>query len=411
MRLRLLLSLCVLPIALLGWCASARVQDEYEIEKQPKGGKPPDVLVLFHKGDPQFSPEATMRFGLVLPKLQPKRLTYHPQGLTNNTCLKIDSKEILLGTGPGQWQEREGKLPPGRFGVRSVRVYPAEKVHVTQIVEIIRGTQTGNVDTCRVEYILENKDQAEHSLGLRFLLDTFIGMNDGAPFVVPGEKALIETDKDFDKAEAVPAFAQAMEKLDFTSPGVVAHLNLKAGGGLEPPGRVTFGGWPDDRSNMPGAAGPNTKWSVPVFSMKVNRPTDSAAVLYWAEKKLAPGAKRTLGFTYGLGNFASDKEGKLGLILAGPFQVGGDMTILALVKDPQADQTVSLKLPKELELAKGEETQKVPMPPPGSSSISPVTWTVRTPQDGVVAFTVATSTGASLRQGVRINKKVETGQK
>jgi hypothetical protein len=407
MRPRLLLVLSVLPAAVLACCAPARGQDEYDTK--PKVEKAPDLMVLFHKGDENF-PGATMRFGLVLPKVKPKRLTYDPYGRTSNTCVKIDGKEALLGSAPGKWQEREGKLPKGRLGLRSVWVYPDEKVYVTQIVEIVRGQQTGNVDTCRIEYVLENKDEAEHSVGVRFLLDTFIGTNDGAPFIVPGEKALIDTQKDFKTAATIPAFAQALEKLDFKSPGVVAHLNLKPGGGLEVPGRVTFGAWPNPNTKIPGAAGPMTKWNVPLFSMQVNRPADSAAVLYWPEKKLAAGAKRSVGFAYGLGNFAADKDGQLGLILAGPFQAGADMTILALVKDPQDDQTVSLKLPKELELAKGEPTQKVAMPA-GGGGIAPVTWTVRTPQEGVVAFTVASSTGVSLRQGVRINKKAETGEK
>jgi hypothetical protein len=60
-----------------------------------------------------------------------------------------------------------------------------------------------------------------------------------------------------------------------------------------------------------------------------------------------------------------------------------------------------LKLPEGLELKTGQMEQKVPAG--GAAGVSPVTWTVRTPRTGIQAFTVSTSSGASLRQGVRIN--------
>jgi len=270
----------------------------------------------------------------------------------------------------------------------------------------VRGRQTGKVDTCRVEYLIENKDGREHRIGLRFLLDTFIGTNDGAPFILPGEKSLCDTVKDFKGSDKIPAFAQALEQPDFKKPGAVAHLNLKVGGGVEAPGRVTFGGWPNPETGVRGAEGFMTKWAVPLMSMKQNVgggqvEIDAAATLYWMEKALAPGKSRRVGFTYGLGNFNSDTQGQLGLILAGPFQAGGEMTVLTLVKNPRDDQTVSLKVPAEMELTAGDRKQ--PVPPGGATGIGPVTWTVRTPREGVFALTVETSTGTTLRQGVRIN--------
>jgi hypothetical protein len=370
----------------------------------------PHIRVEFHKGDQNF-PDATMRFGILLPKLpepkmpfKVKQLTYDPFGRTSNTCLKIDGKQVLLGQAPGRWMEREGKLPKGRQGLRSVWTYPDQKVNVTQVVEVVKGEQTGNVDTCRVVYTLENKDDQAHSVGLRFLLDTLIGTNDGAPFVVPGEKTVCDSQMDFKTAAKVPAFAQALERLDFKNPGVVAHLKLNMGPGMEGPSRVSLGAWPDPRSKIPGAAGPGTMWEVPVFSMKVNNPPDSAVVIYWGEKKMAASSKRTMGFTFGLGNFSTDKDGKLGLMLAGPFQAGADMTIVAVAKELVDGQTISLKLPEGVELKAGDLEQKVPTG--GAAGLGPVTWTVRTPKTGIFALTVATSGGASIRQGVRINPSV-----
>src|SRR5438132_9670049 len=104
-----------------------------------------------------------------------------------------------------------------------------KKVAVTQIVEVGKGRQTFAVDTCRIVYTIENKDSEAHRVGLRFLLDTFIGTNDGAPFIIPGDSELCQTMKEFSGAK-IPDFVQALESLDFKKPGVIAHLQLKMGG-------------------------------------------------------------------------------------------------------------------------------------------------------------------------------------
>ena len=37
----------------------------------------------------------------------PKRLIFDDWGRTNNTCLRLDNEERLIGAAPGRWQERE----------------------------------------------------------------------------------------------------------------------------------------------------------------------------------------------------------------------------------------------------------------------------------------------------------------
>ena len=48
------------------------------------------------------------------------------------------------------------------------------------------GEQSRRLDTCLVRYVIENTDVRSHRVGLRFMLDTFIGANDGVPFTIPG---------------------------------------------------------------------------------------------------------------------------------------------------------------------------------------------------------------------------------
>ena len=367
----------------------------------------PRIVLRFHN-KPDDIKAATMRFGILLPG-GIKKLTFDPLGRTSTVCVKIDGQERLPGFPPGQWQEQEGKLGLNargtpRVGARSIWFYPNEQVSVTQTVEVVRGEQTFDVDTCRVLYTIENRDQQAHQVGLRFLLDTFIGTNDGAPFIIPGDKLLCETSKVFTGTDRVPEFVQALESMDFLNPGVIAHLKLKMGGKVEPPSGASFGAWPQP-GKVPGALGIQTPWKVPVASIRTTK--DSAAVLYWDERMMQPNEKRTLGFTYGLGNFSSNAAGDLGVTLAGTFQAGSNITVLALVKNPAIAQTLTLRLTDGLERVGGAETQVVTFPVPNSVRVAPVTWQVRAVRPGTFAVGLASSSGSFHYQGVQINKSVE----
>ena len=60
--------------------------------------------------------------------------------------------------------------------------------------------------------VLENKDKAQHTVGIRVMIDTLIGANDGVPFLVPGLSGLVKDKRDFATPREVPDFIQALEK-------------------------------------------------------------------------------------------------------------------------------------------------------------------------------------------------------
>jgi hypothetical protein len=422
-------------------------------------------LMLGTRGDPNRL-EAdrnvgsdSLRFGITLPKegvLQPNaqlnpqgkvRLTYHFEGASNNTCIKIDGQEFLLGSPPpygardGKWLTVDEPLgsaqdgPPDkpkrkRIGRKSVCLFQDSKIQVTQVVEVIPDDQAADVEydgkkqemrplnKVLVRYVLENKDDKEHSVGLRFLLDTFIGTNDGVPFTIPGVAGLVDTEMEFDqsKGQKIPDFIQALERPDIADPGIVAHLALRLPG-LETPERVTLGAWPQRNlkenpktRNLPGIGNCNdhlTRWDVPLVNMQLTidpegKPApDSAVVMYWNEKMLKPKEERTLGFAYGLGDFEGG-GGKIGLSVGGSFAVGKTFTVTALINDPKEGQTATIKLPAGFKLVSGEGTQKVPAVPAGAkSNNSPVTWEIRATRKGRRRITV-TSGGASQSKTVNI---------
>jgi hypothetical protein len=374
--------------------------------------------------------EPSMRFGLVMLKEEdprhagrPKRLTFEVKGLTNNAVVRLDGKEWLFGerpfrplTGPrlredwpGRWLNQNLPRPssPGD-GRSSVWIYDDQKVQVTQTVEIVPGAQSGLLDTCLVRYRLDNKDRRPHKVGLRFLLDTYIGGNDGVPFLIPGSQELCSTSRTFDRPQDVPDFIQACEQEDLASPGTVAQIQLKVAG-LEPPDRVTLGAWPNPElaSKDERCMQEKTLWEVPVFPIHTLNPADSAVTIYWNDKPLQPGASREVGFAYGLGLVAgSEGGGKLALTVGGSFTPGGEFTVTAYVSNPAPGQTVKLTLPEGFELIDGRAEQGVPpLPPNAESRNSPVTWKVRAgPKEGT--FTLKVQSGTAVQtQPLRIRVK------
>src|SRR5262249_8610896 len=127
-----------------------------------------------------------------------------------------------------------------------------EQIVATQIVEITPGEPvevTPHVfkrllDTCVVRYKIENRDARPHKVGLRILIDTFIGENDGVPFVIPGSPGLVSTSLEM-RGNEVPDFIQAQENPSLTDPGTIAQMKLRLGGRIEAPGRVVLTRLPD----------------------------------------------------------------------------------------------------------------------------------------------------------------------
>jgi hypothetical protein len=376
----------------------------------------------------------SMRFGLGMPDPADKKkfktkLIYDEHGRTCNVCVRIDSKfEYLWGVEDGAWrgpvyeplgfdQERKNKL----IGAKATWARTSPAVSITQIVEIVPGGLSADgsrrlLDTCLVRYDIVNEDSTSgHSVGLRFMLDTYIGNNDAVPFTIAGSPELCNTMKEFNTPASVPDFVSALEHQDVQNPGTVAHLSLKYGGILEPPSRVTLGAWPasslkDDRGvRLPNANIQNTKWEVPVRPMAEaksaqNPDGDSAVVLYWEDKMIAPKATRTVGFAYGLGQVSGDKgQGTLGIIAGGDLVKGKEFSLIAYVKNPAPGINVTLSLPPGLQLVGGELKQAVPALPAGAASpYSPVTWRVKANRDGVQPVKVTLDGGLSLRHRLAI---------
>jgi hypothetical protein len=310
--------------------------------------------------------ERTKRFGFVLLKDRdpdnpdkPKRLTFEPKGTTNNTCLKVDGDELLFGNpGYGQWVKKEVKRGNGRTGWDSTWKATRDSIVVTQSVDLVPGDQSRLLDTVLVRYTVENQSKLPHKVGLRVMLDTFIGANDGVAFTVPGSEGkpdrLVDTMEVFDQKD-IPDFIQALERPNLSDPGTVAHLGLKLPKPYEPLDQMVICRWP--------ANGKDYKWpKEPEYeSMRSNADKpDSCVFLFWAYDTMEPEQKRQLAFTYGLNTISGvgGGDGKIALTSGGSTRPGGVFTVTAYVKDAQDGQVVSLKLQDGFEFARGHTADK-----------------------------------------------------
>ena len=333
---------------------------------------------------------------------KPKRLTREANGITNNTCFRIDGNDYLFGQEiPGvRWGRNSSNKAIKGLKIddrawQSVIEHEPSKVRITQTVELIRGEQSGLYDTVFVKYVVRNNDALPHNVGLRFLLDTLIGANDGTPFSIPPtdlqSAKLVDGMEIFEKG-GIPDFVRALEtdNLEDTN-ATVAELNLKLQG-YEPLSRLVICRWPDNSEIR-------WDWTYrPVDDVKDNK--DSCVAMYWADRPMRAGEERLLGFTYGLGAIWGEGQGgsvsgggggtggKLRLMTAGSNKIGRTFTATAYVKGEMlVGQRVSLRLPPGLELVPGQKLDQ-DVPRMGTQGYSQVSWRVRSTQPG--RFKIAT---------------------
>src|SRR5438552_7122357 len=200
MRLKQLPQALIVVVALLCAPTDARLNAQ---EKQPR-------IQYKISGDGQIGLTAIDPLG------NRKSLTFDEEGQTNSTVLKIDGKDVEFGMAEGgKWDVEQAPLGKGKDGKTRrghKSVWTHEKITITQIVEIV-PSRGGELDACVISYVMENKDNQPHKVGIRAMIDTQIGDNDGNPFAIPGKKETITTSADF-KGKDVPELVAAFENDD-----------------------------------------------------------------------------------------------------------------------------------------------------------------------------------------------------
>jgi hypothetical protein len=383
--------------------------DDQDVDRRPH------VKIVFDEG--KLGKDYTDSMNFAVHKIDPKdksapsvKLNWYENGFGNSIVAQIDGKDAVFGDAglSGKWYSDKDKktdftragLPAGKYGGKT-RTYEFQKegIHISQTVtiepgdtvQVAPGEYKRQLTTCLIRYKIYNADLVAHRVGLRVLMDTCIGSNDGVPFTLPGVDELVTTSKDF-RTPNVPDFVQVLERPDLKDPGTVLQLNLRVSEKIEAPERFTLTRYPGREGKV------HNKWDIPVRDMG----DDSCVVIYWEPRELKKGASREVGFTYGLGSLAIDK-GKLAITLGGSTYVDGELTVVALVSDRNA-RWATLELPPGMKLLDGQQTKR-PVPPVRDDRPSPVTWKIRSTSTGRQNIAVTTDTGLAASRRVTIMAK------
>lgn len=353
------------------------------------------------------------RFGIVLTgKKDPKtganqtRLTFKENGDSNNTRIRIDNADYLYGQ-KGISRVVEDKEPSSPRVWKTSCDYTleaaksgsaAEIVRVSQMVQVVPGGDGSALDTVLVRYTVENRGKKKHKVGLRMMLDTFIGGEDGVPFVIPGAPGFVTSQLELPQKE-IPDYIQALERPDLEKPGVVALLGLK-GFALpdctpEPLYKLMMG---ENLNNSETGYDVDVKDLAPREKKGRVGFTDSLVFLYWNERDTGPGETRDFVFSYGLSEISkptSSSGGNLSLSYGGNLFAKRSFAITALVKNASKGEQIKLEVPEGATISSSETATRKIGEVDKATLMSQVTWNVTVGKPGDFVFKVSTDKNSS----------------
>lgn len=247
----------------------------------------------------------------------------HPNGAfadshgTSYTTIKIGEKNFRFGS-----LENLSVKSSSPDEVIVEGKIPGMDIFVQQVFQ----KSTGRVNVFKLGYRIFNKSKTEIEGGVRILLDTWAGDNDGVPFAIPGvtgkEQSIYEEEISFSSS-----VSPIWETVDVNQRGTVFIRNTMIGSGLTPPDTIIFSSWP-------GAY--ESEWDY--FPERGRSVTgDSAILSYWNPKKIKPGASFSISTEYSY----VKKENKLSLELLDSEK---GTALLSIDKQPSSASKVSYKL-------------------------------------------------------------------
>ena len=363
-------------------------------------------------------PEEAGRFGVETTGGDPRNpadddlpLIYgRPLPWTSYTTVQVDGVDWVFG---GKTTRRAGRK--GRYGdvaspvqVQDGRIvcsYRLGDLKVTQQLSFVKSPTTRYLDTARIHYIVENVGQMTHAVGLRLLIDTMLGANDGAPLRAADQAMIGDA---MLSGARIPDYWQAFDSL--IEPSVTSQGTM-AGGELTPPSRVAFSNWGMFADNL---------WDAEIvpgreFIRSRESDLDSAVAMYWDPSALAPGEVRHYVTYYGLGGITL-APGKLALGITAPAEVGlssdGTAPFLAVAyvhntgEGPAHDLVARLDLPSGFKLAGGQSnTHSIGDLEPGQTA--QVAWQVVATWASVGRADLAVSVSAKNADANAVSREIQ----
>jgi hypothetical protein len=163
---------------------------------------------------------------------------------------------------------------------------------VRQDLDFIRSAGSALPDGVRVTFSLENISEREVSLGLRYLIDTWLAEKSGTHFYtdkrprVNSEATILKSDSDSWIGTPIGPYPQA------TKSGFMIQIS---GDGIDRPDKVTLANW-KRLSDATWGFEANGQRNFTLAPYSIN---DSAAALFWEPLTVARGGTRKLSFAMG----------------------------------------------------------------------------------------------------------------
>lgn len=280
---------------------------------------------------------------------QNKLLLYEEYPPTSFATIRIDKRDYKFGGEQGFFsvpmQVRQNKI---------ITTWSINNIDITLFIQFTLGPNTGRMDSVRIAYVVINKDFVPHNIGVRIMLDTFLGKNDGSPFRIPGIGP-ITTETVFE-GDNIPKYWYAFDNLG--EPSVRAQGTLR-GKGMTKPDKVIFASW--ERFNK-------YLWDFKTiegrsFRRAIVGPLDSATACYWNPVTVQPNKQIGASIIYGLYGATLVKGDAFNISLGGEIETKGNPVIVSAdiaknAKFPAKDVVTSILLPKGLVLKKGETNEQ-----------------------------------------------------
>jgi hypothetical protein len=291
---------------------------------------------------------------------------------TSFTSFLIDGEEYIYGNDYGFISKKSSFIQrPANVGKVNTSIWKINDIEIKQIISLEDDSDHPNVGNVKIRYEIDNKGSKKSNIGSRILLDTMLGSNDGAAFVMGNNLNNMVTKESVLMGEEIPSYWRASD--DLFAPTVISYGFTK-GWGNPAPDKMIMAHW----SNIS-----KTKWSYSVddsidFTDANNKlgSADSAAALYWNEKEISAGGRIVIETYYGLGdlrNYDSKSPYKVRMITPKALNVNDDKDgykedeILVTAEiDNSLSESVMLTNVKAMletreigfELAEGEEEEK-----------------------------------------------------
>lgn len=161
-----------------------------------------------------------------------------------------------------------------------------DDVEVQQILQIENNPSTTRKDLISIQYQCTNRSTEKKNIGIRIMMDTMLGENDGSPFKINGDPVTREREY---RGEGIPKIFQAMNSLK--DPNIVATGYLYYNQ-AERPDKVQFASWTDIH---------DSDWEYVVNTSQTIL-HDSALAVYFDEEPLAAQKTKTVVTRYGVYN-------------------------------------------------------------------------------------------------------------